>query len=446
MSKFVDRPRYVCALGGALGALRALPRTIPIIHAAAGCGSNISNAISPGAGHFGSGYSSGMSLPSSNVIEKDIVFGGEERLREQIKTTLEVMDGDLYVVVTGCMVEMIGDDAKGVTSEFADNDKPVLVVETGGFKGNSYTGYDLLLETLFRRFVIKKEEKKENVVNIFGLVPGQDAFYKGNLRELKGLLKKLGIKANTFFGEGETLEDLKNVGDAVLNIVVSDIYGIEPAKVFEEIHEIPFITVPLPIGSRATEEFLRVVGNKLQIKEEIVESVIKEEKAIYYDYFERISDIYNDIDFQRYGIVVADANYAPSISKFISDELGWIPSLTVITDFLDENEEELLLSRFENYASGLKPKVVFDTDTSSVRRHLQSIWPQNNGNKYFDSFGPAVIIGSVYERDIAQELGYPLLTVSFPVTNRVVLGRNYAGFTGGLNLVEDLISMQVSGR
>ncbi|MDP4145084.1 MAG: nitrogenase component 1 [Bacillota bacterium] len=446
MNKFVDRPRYVCALGGALATLRAIPRAIPIIHASAGCGSNISNAIGPGGGHYGSGYASGMSLPSSNVVERDIVFGGEDRLKEQIETTLELMDGDLYVVVTGCMVEMIGDDAKGVTSEFLDYEKPVLAVETGGFKGNSFTGYDLLLETLFKEFVTKKEEKKQDIVNIFGLVPAQDAFYKGNLRELRALLKKLGFKANTFFGEGENLEDLKNAGDARLNIVVSDIYGIEPAKVFEEIHETPFVTVPFPIGARQTSEFLQVVGKALDVQDEVIEEVIKEEKETYYDYFERISDIFNDIDFQRYGIVVGDANYAPAVSKFISDELGWLPALTVITDFLEEEQEKLLNSRFENYASGLKPKVVFDTDTSAVRRHLQAIWPQNNGSKYFDSFGPAVIIGSSFERDISQEFGYPLLTLSFPVTNRSVLNSAYAGFSGGLKLIEDLITIQVSGR
>jgi nitrogenase molybdenum-iron protein beta chain len=446
MSKFIDRPRYVCSLGGGLETLHALPRTIPIIHASAGCGSNISNATNPGGGHFGSGYVSGMGLPSTNVIEKDIVFGGEDRLREQIKSTLEVIDGDLYVVVTGCMVEMIGDDVISVASEFSNSDKPVLVVETGGFRGNSFTGYDLILQTLFKDFVVKTEEKKANVINIFGLVPAQDAFYKGNLRELKSLFNKLGFKVNTLFGEGETLEDLKNIGEARLNIVVSDFYGVDAAKVFEETHGTPYIIAPIPIGSRATGEFLEIVGKTLDVKGEVIEKVIKEEREIYYDYFERIVDIFNDIDLQRYGIVVADANYGPAITKFISDELGWIPSLTVITDILEKEQEEQLLTRFENYESGLKPKVVFDTDTSAVRRNLKSIWPQNDGSKYFDSFGPAVVIGSSLEGDLAEEFGFPLLNVSFPVTTRASLSRAYAGFRGGINLVEDLINLLVRGR
>lgn len=84
MSKFVDRPRYGCALGGALSTIRAMPRTIPIIHASAGCGGNLYNAMNAGGGYLGGGYCGGSSLPSSNVVERDIVFGGEERLREQI--------------------------------------------------------------------------------------------------------------------------------------------------------------------------------------------------------------------------------------------------------------------------------------------------------------------------------------------------------------------------
>lgn len=446
MSKFIDRPRFVCSLGGGLETLHALPRTIPIVHASAGCAANISNATNPGGGHFGSGYVSGMSIPSTNVIEKDIVFGGEDRLREQIKSTLEVIDGDLYVVVTGCMVEMIGDDVIQVASEFSDSEKPILVVETGGFRGNSFTGYDLILQTLFKNFVEKKENKKADVVNIFGLVPAQDAFYKGNLRELKALLNKLGFKVNTLFGESETLDDLKNIGEASLNILISDIYGLDAAKLFQEIHGTPYIIAPIPIGARATSEFLQTVGKALDVKDVVIENVIKEEKEIYYDYLERIVDIFNDIDFQRYGVVVADANYGPAITKFISDELGWIPSLTVITDILEKDQEAQLLTRFENYASGLKPKVVFDTDTSAVRRNLQTIWPQNDGSKYFDSFGPAVIIGSSLERDLSEEFGYPLLNVSFPVTTRASFARSYAGYRGGINLLEDLVNLFLKGR
>jgi nitrogenase molybdenum-iron protein beta chain len=277
-------------------------------------------------------------------------------------------------------------------------------------------------------------------------VPAQDVFWKGNLREIKRLLERLGITANTFFGEGETLADFKKAGSASLNIVVSNSFGIESAKYFEEVHGIPYIVTPFPIGAIAGEKFLKTVGNTLNIDPRHIESVINEEKKIYYDYFERISDIYNDIDLQRYAVVVGDSSYAPALTRFLSDELGWLPELAVVTDLLDTNQQKTVGAQFSGYNSALNPHVYFDSDTSSVKKYLREIWPRNRNNRYYDSFGPAVIMGSAFERDIAQEYGWPLVPVTFPLTSRCVMNRAYAGFTGGLSLTEDIISYLVAGR
>jgi len=291
MSKFVDRPRYACALGGALATLRAIPRVIPIIHASTGCGHNLHNAINPGAGYLGGGYCGGLALPSSNVAERDVVFGGETRLKEQIASTLEIMDGDLYMVLTGCMVEMIGDDLDAVASEFEDSEKPVIAVHTPSFRGNSFTGYELVLESLIRRFIPKQPQKEPGTVNVLGIVPAQDVFWKGNLREIKRLLERLGLRVNTFFGEGETLDDIRNSGKASLNIVVSDVYGIEAAREFEDIHGIPYIVTGFPIGADAAGEFLLSVADALGIDGSQAEAVIESEKQVYYEYLERLADI-----------------------------------------------------------------------------------------------------------------------------------------------------------
>ncbi len=85
MSGFIDRPKYSCALGGAISTLNALPGVAPILHAAPGCGLNLSYAINGGSGYVGSGYCGGACLPSTNVCEKEIVFGGEDRLIDLIE-------------------------------------------------------------------------------------------------------------------------------------------------------------------------------------------------------------------------------------------------------------------------------------------------------------------------------------------------------------------------
>ncbi|MCE5284285.1 MAG: hypothetical protein LLG02_00310, partial [Pelosinus sp.] len=114
MKNFIEKPRYTCALGGAITTAQALPRTIPILHAPSGCAGNAAWTQAGGCGLQVGGYCGGISMPSSNIEEKEVVFGGTERLQEQIKNTLDVMDGDLYIVLTGCVTEVIGDDVRSV--------------------------------------------------------------------------------------------------------------------------------------------------------------------------------------------------------------------------------------------------------------------------------------------------------------------------------------------
>lgn len=443
---FIERPRYLCPLGGAMATVTALPGAIPILHAASGCAGNISWTQNGGSGLQVGGYCGALSVPSSNVQEREVVFGGDRRLHELIANTLDVIEGDLYVVITGCVTEIIGDDIGSVVGEFQEAGANIIYAETGGFKGNSYWGYDLVLQSLFRNYVAKTEEKNSNKVNLWGIVPSMDAFWRGNLEGLSALLQKLGLQVNTFFGTTDTLEDLKQAGSAGLNIVVSDIYGVEAAKVFEEVHGTPYLVTPLPIGPSASDAFLREVGKTLNIEQQLVEDLIERENQAYYQILEPLTDCYNDLDLQRYAVVVGDVNYAVAATKFLADDLGWLPELTVFTDQLHNEQKPALAKRLEQLESGLQPKVVFETDSSEIITHLNNHWPRFKSQKYYNAFGPAFVVGSSLDRALAQAIGAAHLSISFPVANRAVLDRGYTGYRGGLRLTEDLLSSIVAGR
>lgn len=446
MAHIVDRPKYSCALGGAIATLNALPRVVPILHAAPGCGLNLSYAINGGSGYMGSGYCGGTALPSSNICEKEIVFGGEARLAEQIEKTIELVDGDLYFVLSGCMVEMIGDDIISTARGIPVDNAVLLAAETGGFKGNSFKGYDIVLQTLFREYVTVRESKDPRVVNLWGIVPAHDVFWQGNLFHLRNLFARLGFKANTFFGENETLDDLKNCGNASLNIVLSDTYGIGAAEAFREIHGTPYATLGLPIGAHGTDRFIDALADILNIEEGVVSSVKQAEKKSYYQYLARLSDLYNDYDLQRYAVVIADANYGPALSGFVADDLGWLPELAIITDLLGEGEREKVLKRFDETDTGLTPEVVFDPNAGNILPHIKRHWPADRNERYLETLSSTVILGSSFEWDLARDINTPILCVSYPVTNRVVLNRGYACYTGAVSLIEDLLSTLVSLR
>jgi nitrogenase molybdenum-iron protein beta chain len=442
MGGIIDRPRFGCALGGAMGLLRAIPRAVPILHAPAGCGYSVYIGMNAGAGYYGGGYCGATSTPSSNLVEKEAVFGGEDRLKEQIASTLEIMDGDLYVVLSSCMVEMIGDDIKNAAGGFPG----VLATPTPSFLGNSYHGYDLMLETLIRDYVEEQAEKKPRRVNVIGLVPGQDAFYKGNLREIKRLLALIGVDANTLIGEGDTLADIRQAGGSELTLLLSDVYGSLSAEAFKEKHGIPWLRVPLPVGYLQTEKFLLAVGEYFGLDREAIWRALEKENEIYFDYLERVSDSYNDLDFQRYGLVVADANYAPAVTGFIADELGWLPHLTVITDPLTGEQRARLDSRFADFEPGIKPEVRYDCNASAIPHYLADTWERNRNKKYHEALSPLILIGSFFEKELAERLKCSYLPLSFPVNSRVIFNRAYAGLSGGLTLAEDLFGAIIPGR
>jgi len=444
LSEFIERAKFSCALGGALSTIAGIPRVVPIVHAAGGCAAALSGTYNLSAGYRGTGYCGGTMIPTSNIAENSIVFGGEEKLDEQIENSLRILDGDLYVVVTGCQVEIIGDDAVGVARKFKDRN--VIGVSTPGFLGNSFKGYEAVVKTLITDVIELSEVKEEKTINILGVVPGHDVFYRGNLDEIKRLLGLIGIKVNTFFGTEESIANIRTYGKASLNVVLSEEAGVESAEVFERVHHIPFILEDVPIGPTGTEVFLRKIGNELNVDKELIEDVIKREKKIYYSFLERIVDIYSDIDFQRYVIVVADSYYAFALTRFLANDLGWIPHFTSINDIEDEEQQKKYITKFSKISSVAKPKVVFERNASANIKEIRKSWPENNNQNYYDALGPAYVVGSVIERGLAEKIGAGFLSVAFPVSNRVVLNKGYTGFKGGLSLVEDLITNLVSLR
>jgi len=447
MSKnFIERPRFLCSLGGAMMTVSALPDTIPVLHTAVGCAGNTAWTQNGGGGLQIGGYCSSMSVPGSNLQDKEVIFGGVDRLTENIRNAAEVIDGRLYFVITGCISEMIGDDVKSVIRDFKDEGLSIVGALTGGFRGNSYYGYDLVMKSLVSDYLDRNLTVKKGTVNIFGIVPFMDVFWRGNLEGLRSLLEKLGLDVNTFFTSSDSLDSIRESSRAELNIVVSDIYGIETAETFNEIFNTPYIVTRLPIGARATDEFLRKTGEALSLDKDKVESVIAEENRVYYSFLDTAVDAYNDMDLQRYAVVIGDVNYAYAVTRFISDDIGWLPELVVVTDSLRDDQKEKLASIAGNLESGLKPGVVFETDTSEIIRHVNALRKPNSGERYYNALSPAFVIGSSLDRDLAQSIGAAHLSLSFPVANRAVLNRGYAGYSGGLRLIEDLLSAIVAGR
>jgi nitrogenase molybdenum-iron protein beta chain len=426
---FCEAPRATCALGGALTYINSLSRTAPIIHAGPGCGSVLTFGQNFGGGYQHIGYSGGFAAPSSNTLERHVVFGGEDRLREQIGTTIEIIDADLYFVVTGCTAGLIGDDVRAIVSEFAEKGKNVVFAETPGFKGSTYTGYEIATRALLSQVVRPSAKKRRGTVNLLGIVPAQDPFWQGNLAEIRRLLEKIGVQIN-LSGDGDRLAEVRKAAEAALNIVLSPTTGLAAARYLWEAHGVPYIEHPLPLGME-TGQFLRKVAEVFRLEEAKVESVIAEEEEFLWKHLVKLSEAYAYILVNREFGIVSDSNYAIGLTRFLTNDLGLIPRIVILTDDPPEPLHASILAGFAGLEGGIAPKVVFEPDGFKIARLIED-------NR------PDILLGSTLDREIAKKLHVPILPLVFPLTDRVALSNGYAGYRGAINLAEDLGSAILS--
>jgi nitrogenase molybdenum-iron protein beta chain len=435
MSGTIEQPRFTCGLGS-IQSVVAIKKGVPILHSGPGCGGQITRLIGQG-----EGYAGGSTAPCTNAEEADVVFGGEKKLRSVIENSFKVIDGDLYVVVTGCTAAITGDDVAAVTGEFQLDDKPIVYVEEGGFKSNNYASHERLVNAIIDQYVDKFKESDEKIpglVNVFASIPYQDPYWSGNLEGIKKVLEDIGLKVNILFGnESGGVEEWKTIPNAEFNIVVGPWVGIKIAKHLKVKYKQPYIQFPyLPIGAIETSRFLRSVAAFAELDIEKVETYIKSEEAKYYSHIEKMADFMLEF---RYGIPrrvysIADSSYSLGFSKFLLNELGIIPGPQYIVDDIPEKYQDYVREQFENLSELQRKRdieVVFDPDAGKNQQRLEE-----DAKNYEDK--RILILGSSWDKNLADKIKADLLIISVPVQHRLIMNCGYTGYAGGLRAIEDI--------
>lgn len=428
MAKILDKQRYKCALA-AMQTVQAIHRALPILHSGPGCAQKLSDTVGS------SGYFSPNIFPCTSINEKDVVFGGVKKLNSTIENALKVVDADLYVVLTGCIPEIVGDDSGEVVSRFADAAKPVIYAPTAGFRGNNYRGHEQVVEAIVDQYLERSPVTEPGLVNIWADVPYQDLFWLGNLQELERLVRELGLTPNVIFGYGRGLADIDRIPRAEFNLLVSPWVGLSPVKQMEKKLGTPYLHYPvLPIGASETSKFLRVVGEFAGVASERVEQVIKSHEDYYYYLIERYADLFleNRVINKQFS-VVADAQYALAITKFLVNDLGLIPGPQFVVDDTPKAQQKAIAAEFKNLNFGLAADVKFTTDGYKIHEEI----------KNHDYHGYPLILGGYYEKELSSELSGNYLNISWPVQDKVVLDDCYVGYTGGIRLIEDIYTVAV---
>lgn len=434
--------RYACAVG-ATNTVVAIKGAVPIANCSPGCQLKTTAMLTFENGFQGSIAAGGGNMPSANSTENDVVFGGIKTLDALIKSTLKIYEGDLFVVLTGCVGELIGDNVPDLVSNYQRAGYPIVYANTAGFKGNNLYGHEVVVDAIIDQFVGDYQgEKKKGLINLWFETPYYNHNWRGDYQELARILRGAGFEVNVLFGaENPGVEAWKRIPQAQFNLVVSPWVGIKNAEHLQKKYNQPYLHIPeIPVGEEATAKFIRQVVEYAGIDKAQSEQFIRQEADIYYYYLEHFSEFFAEY---WYGmpsefVVTADAAYALAYSKFLADQIGLIPKKVIITDNTPEKYRPAITEYFKNNISeGVSIDVEFEEDGYLVEKQIESV--------EFTS-GKPLILGSSWELTLADKKGALFFEVATPSSETLVINRSHIGYRGALQFLERIYSASVGGR
>lgn len=426
MSNVIKNPRNGCALHGALQTVQEIEGAVPVVHANAGCG--VINYLANKSSGNGAGRYSGFSIPGTAAQERHVIFGGASRLREQIKNTIKVVNGDLYVILNSCESAMVGDDVDAMTREIVEQGEPVVDTLIAGFNGGSHYGYEHVLGDILKTIDgVKKNEKNTDskLINIFGIVPQKDPYWQGNLEEIKRIFEGVGLKVNLFFGVYGGVENLVNAKNAAASVVFSR-WGELPAKLLKERFDIPYISISsLPTNAIDEENLIEKVSEFVEIDQEVRESFLKSEERYQRNYLSRIRDDIFEYDLGKRTLIVGDEEQVIRYGKVFKDVLGARIVGAVLTDALKKDEEH------ETDNTELLESIAENIYITSDEKDIEDIIKRSRAE---------VVIGSSLEKKITDKNNVSLLEYSYPIYHRAILNQTTAGVRGQIEVLQGYIS------
>ncbi|RDU23175.1 nitrogenase iron-molybdenum cofactor biosynthesis protein NifE [Anaerosacchariphilus polymeriproducens] len=224
-----------CVYCGARVVLNPITDAFHIVHGPIGCASytwDIRGSLSSGEDLYRNSF-------STDLREKDIIFGGERKLEAALEELINKYKPKLIFVYATCIVGVIGDDIDAVCKKFSDKYQiHVIPVKSPGFSGNKSTGYRMACNAIMQVLNTYKEQPKQKGINILG-----DYNLAGEMWIIKNYMKQIGIPVISTFTGDSNLESMKKASSASLNVVQCAGSSTYLANQMKDAMGIPYIKV-----------------------------------------------------------------------------------------------------------------------------------------------------------------------------------------------------------
>lgn len=225
---------------------------------------------------------------STDMQEREIVFGGEKKLKAAIQEAYDIFHPKMISVFSTCPVGLIGDDVHSVAREMEEKlGITIFGFSCEGYKGVSQSaGHHVANNGLFKHVIglddtVQEGEYKVNLLGEYNI--GGDEFL------LAELFDKCGINVVSTFSGNSSVDHFANSHTADLNLVMCHRSINYVADMMEQKYGIPWIKINF-LGAGGTSGSLRKIAQYYGDQKLIdrVEAVIAEEMPAVEDAIARI--------------------------------------------------------------------------------------------------------------------------------------------------------------
>ena len=225
-----------CVFCGSRVVLYPIADAVHLVHGPVGCAAytwDIRGALSSGPELHRMSF-------STDLGEKDVIFGGEKKLYRALLELIDAYHPKAAFVYSTCIVGIIGDDVAAICKRVSqEKGIPVLQVDSEGFKGTKKDGYRAACEALFKIVGTGPTEGiAPHSLNILG-----DFNVAGETWMIRKYYERMGVEVvATITGDGR-IDAIRRAHGAALNVVQCSGSMIHLAKMMEERYGIPTLRV-----------------------------------------------------------------------------------------------------------------------------------------------------------------------------------------------------------
>jgi nitrogenase molybdenum-cofactor synthesis protein NifE len=225
-----------CVFCGSRVVLYPIADALHLVHGPIGCAAytwDIRGALSSGPELHRLSF-------STDLQERDVIFGGEKKLYQALTELIDRHHPKAAFVYSTCIVGIIGDDLEGVCRKVSqEKGIPVLPVQSEGFKGNKRAGYNAACQAMFRLVGTGEtagiSPKSLNILGDFNLA--------GEIWIIRDYFQRMGLEVvANITGDGR-VDALRRAHGAALNVVQCSGATMDLAIMMKEIYGIPYIRV-----------------------------------------------------------------------------------------------------------------------------------------------------------------------------------------------------------